>query len=66
MKNKDKIMIWRELDFDKKKKLAKRVGDLESLVMALIDKLGYAVTIDDLNPEWQYPEIIKKEKEKDE
>jgi len=48
---------------EEKKKIEKSVRDLECLVMALIDKLGYAVTIDDLNPEWQYPEIIKKEKE---
>ena len=56
-------MRWRELDFGRKKKLEKNVRDLECIVMALIEKLGYAVTIDDLNPEWQYPEIIKKEKE---
>ena len=59
-------MRWRGLDFGRKKKLEKNVRDLECIVMALIEKLGYAVTIDDLNPEWQYPEIIKKEKEDNE
>ena len=56
-------MRWRELDFGRKKKIEKNVRNLECLIMALIDKLGYAVTIDALNPDWQYPEIIKKEKE---
>ena len=52
------------LGFEKKSKLEKRVIELESLVFKLIEETGYAVVIDDLNPEWQYPELIKRPKEK--
>ena len=67
-KTKEGIMDFREsmkyLGFEKKSKLEKRVNELESLVFKLIEETGYAVVIDDLNPEWQYPELIKKPEEK--
>ena len=59
------MKYWKEAWNRKKmdRSLERRVERLETLLMELIDELGYAVSVDSLDPDWQYPELIKKAKD---
>lgn len=62
-------MKWRDIQpfGNKQSKLEKRVDELETVLFAVVEKLGYAVTIDSAtNSDWVYPELKKVEKDKDE
>jgi len=57
------MKYWKEVWNRKKidRELERRVERLETLVMEFVNELGYTVSIDSLNPDWQYPEIVKKD-----
>jgi len=60
-------MKWRDIQpFGKKEtKLQKQVDELETIVFALVEELGYAVTIESsTHSDWVYPELKKIKKSK--
>jgi len=60
-------MKWRDIQpFGKKEtKLQKQVDELETIVYALVEEMGYAVTIESsTHSDWVYPELKKIKKDK--
>jgi len=60
-------MKWRDIQpFGKKEtKLQKQVDELETIVYALVEEMGYAVTIESsTHSDWVYPELKKIKKSK--
>ena len=59
-------MKWRDIQpFGKKEtKLQKQVDELETIVYALVEEMGYAVTIESsTHADWVYPELKKVKKD---
>jgi len=61
-------MKWREYNpFGKKREteLEKQVDQLETILFALVEEMGYAVTIESsTHSDWVYPELKKIKKSK--
>jgi len=60
-------MKWREYNpFGKKREteLEKQVDQLETILFALVEEMGYAVTIESsTHADWVYPELKKVKKD---
>jgi len=59
-------MRFKELFNRSRSKDRRRINNLEILLYTLINELGYAVTIDDIDLKHAYPDIVKKPEEEDE